>query len=120
MFSRSVLARATMRRLAVPATRSFSRTLSLRLEESQRGTQFNVASDTVPVVTYHDGLRTEHQLHVTPPTEATLASALPAEDLKRRAQALKAELITSLPPTIQRFTVTGRVAVITGYVIYGL
>jgi hypothetical protein len=116
MLTRSIVCHSATRRLAVPATRNFSRKTPFRLEESLHGTQASATAEAVPIVPYHDRLRADHQLYFTPPAEGAPASALPPEDVKRRAQALKTEYITRLTPTLQKFTIAGRVAVITGCV----
>lgn len=66
----------------------------------------------VPVVTYRDGVRTE----LTVPVPNASVVTPPGGDVRKVAYPLEPAMREKLPPTLKRFTLTGRVAVVTGYV----
>lgn len=63
----------------------------------------------VPVVSYHDGERTLSDI------QCYTTVAPYAHDLKRKAEPLKSEILKGLTPTLKKFTLAGKIAVVTGY-----
>ncbi len=71
----------------------------------------NIHAKNVPVVSYHDGERVESEITVhDQPVEP------PGTDVQNLAIALKPEVIRQLTPTMKKFTLEGKIAVITGSV----
>ena len=62
----------------------------------------------IPCISYHDGVRTATDI------TARELSAKSICDVQKSAQALKPELIHHLTPTMKRFTLGGKIAVVTG------
>lgn len=77
---------------------------------------FNSSSKTndpeVPVISYHKGERTEEAVQY----EANKAGPVnpPGADAEKPAIPLKSEILSKLTPTLQRFTLQGKIAVVTG------
>lgn len=63
----------------------------------------------VPVVSYHDGERTTSDIQC----HTTVAPC--AHDLKRKAEPLRSEILDGLTPTLKKFTLAGKIVVVTGY-----
>lgn len=62
----------------------------------------------VPVVSYHHGERTMSEIQCHKPETPC------GHDDKREAHCLKAQVLSSLTPTLKKFTMAGKVAVVTG------
>ncbi|KAF2760441.1 NAD(P)-binding protein [Pseudovirgaria hyperparasitica] len=68
-----------------------------------------VAKDSVPLVTFEQGERKEQMLHVDPqPVTSTV------QDSQTAAQPFDGSVFQNLTPTMAKFTLIGRVAIITG------
>ena len=76
----------------------------------------------MPVVTYatddeHNvAAKDGQQTVLTVDTSKLAMSALPIVDVAKQAFALKKGVVDHLPPTLKKFTLYGKVAVVTGYV----
>lgn len=72
----------------------------------------------VPVATYARGKKpgTEHTT-ISIDESKTLPKAIPNEDSDRKAVAFDGSVMTRLTPTMRNFTLGGKVAVVTGYVL---
>jgi len=66
----------------------------------------------VPVISYRQGERKEEQIHYD--AKASGPVNPPGGDAEKNAIPLKSELIPQLTPTLQKFTLAGKVAVVTG------
>lgn len=111
MFGRTAL-RAASRTVSRPS--SFTPVVSRATFKSS-----TKASDPeVPVISYRKGERSEAKVQyeagssgpVSPPGADEVKSAIP----------LKPEAFQHLTPTLQKFTLNGKIAVVTGYVILAL
>ena len=95
-FSRSVIPREVVSPSAVSANGPGTADMS-------PATQINVTS-------FVDGQRATEQIQVSKPVVVTPAGA----DIQHAASALKPELTAQLTPTMKKFTLHGKVAVVTG------
>jgi len=74
-----------------------------------------IQADKVPVITYTSGEKQEVELSVDPNAETTPGPVSPpGQDVEKRAFGLDRSLIGRLTPTLQKFTLPGKVAVVTG------
>lgn len=101
MTARMVLSRT--RRLASPTYN-----LVLRAGSTRSHTD-NINAKNVPVISYHDGERSESEIMVHDQPMAP-----PGIDVQNLAIALKPEVIRQLTPTMMKFTLQGKIAVVTG------
>lgn len=106
MLARSVL-RATAKRavrqtaiIATPITRSFN-------SSPKKG------EPDVPIVSYQHGHRTEETLALQPSAPSGPVNP-PGKDVPKIAVPLNPEVLPHLTPTLHRFTLPGKVVVITG------
>lgn len=104
-------------RLVIPTTiRAFHPALIRRDPETPGalagtpGTADLVNATEVPVVSYSGGQRTSEQITVQKPVQPA------GKDEHHSASALKREITDKLTPTMKKFTLHGKTAVITGYV----
>lgn len=67
----------------------------------------------VPVVSYHQGERTESAIPYEPKSGPVNP---PGADEVKVAVPLKSEVFSQLTPTLSKFTLPGKVAIVTGYV----
>jgi len=72
------------------------------------GTADMAPATEVPVISYVDGQRSEEQIQVSKPVTPSGA------DVQHAASALKQSLTAQLTPTMKKFTLHGKVAVVTG------
>jgi len=72
-----------------------------------------IEAQEVPVISYHAGERTESEVHVHPVQESEPVTPAGA-DTKKVAFGLNSDIIKQLTPTMKKFTLEGKVAVITG------
>lgn len=122
MASRSLLTRFAARRLLAPVqhTRAFHPAI-VRREAINDGVgaphsdlpSRMVEAQEVPVISYHAGERTESEIPVHPVPESDPVSP-PGADQKKIAFGLNSDIIKQLTPTMKKFTLEGKVAVITG------
>lgn len=68
----------------------------------------------VPVVSYHHGQRFEKEIPVTPRDNDTQTVNPPGADETHAAQALRPSVMKQLTPTMKKFTLEGKIAVVTG------
>jgi len=106
MFARSVL-RTAGRQAFRPATAQ----PSLFRASFKNSSKSN--DPDVPVVSYQDGQRTESALHV-PENGSTGPVAPPGIDTQKTATALKPNAYQHLTPTLSKFTLPNKVAIVTG------
>lgn len=98
------------------ASRAFVRPLksvpriSARLQSS---IPHPVPADYTPVVSYQDGEREVNAI----PRHDPIVVASQGQDSSRPAQAPKQEILDMLTPTLKKFTLTGKTAVVTGSVL---
>lgn len=119
MAARTILPRLTARapsRFLIPSSRSFHRSPLVQnvvsgaeVSEFGPGTRDMSPATQVPVITYNDGQRSVEQITVSQPVTPTGA------DVQHAASALKRELTSQMTPTMKKFTLHGKVAVVTGY-----
>lgn len=81
-----------------------------------------IAETQVPVVTYaagHDD-QTKAEAVLTVDASKSMDSALPIQvhDVAKQASALKQGVADNLTPTLKKFTLQGKVAIVTGYVSF--
>ncbi len=94
----------------------FISTTIVRLEQE------TVAEKEVPVVTYvaddelHAAAKDGQQTVLTVDTSKPSLSASPIMDVVKQAFALEKSIVDHLTPTLKKFTLHGKVAVVTGYV----
>lgn len=130
--ARNIIPRATFRatqRVATPTfIRAFHPAIARRAEDefSVPGVNHIPGSTTSPgspaitpepakkihVVSYTDGQRVTEQIDNKP--AATGPVNPEGEDVEHKAQTLDAETLERLTPTMKKFTLTGKVAVVTG------
>lgn len=109
--------RVTSRLFAPSTTRAFHRSplardtvvSSAHVNAEGPGTQDMKPATEVPVISYSDGQRSVEQIQV----EKTIVSP-PGIDVQSVATALKPELTAKLTPTMKKFTLHNKVAVVTG------
>lgn len=107
-------ARAATRFVTPTTIRAFHPALTRRNAEGPGalagtpGTADLVHATEVPVVSYRDGERTSEQITVQKPVQPA------GNDEHHSASALKRELTDKLTPTMKKFTLHGKTAVITG------
>ena len=102
----------------VPSAVRMSRRIATSVTRQQRET---VAEREVPVVTYaddeHNTAAKDGQLRVlTVDALKTKDNILPIVDVANQAFALKKGVVDQLTPTLKKFTLHGKVAIVTGYV----
>lgn len=107
MFCRSG-ARLLARRSFAPITRPTSARTFTQIQRLRNPEV--VKADAVPVVSFQDGAREEHVLPVSGNEPVTP----PGADEKKAAIPLENSILEKLTPTLKRFTLAGKVAVITG------
>lgn len=111
MFARSTLRVASRRAFqpitaTAPAFRAgFKSTVKANDPETVQEKNINVTS-------YHEGARTEENLPVV--GTGTGPVAPPGGDVQKTAVAMKADLFEQLTPTLKKFTLAGKVAIVTG------
>lgn len=69
---------------------------------------------SINVVSYNKSGQREQETLPVPAAGANEPVNPPGQDIEVAAQPLKAELLEVLPPTMKKFTLCGKVAVITG------
>ena len=87
---------------AVAPLRTFQ-TSTIRKDEANK-------EDSIPVISYEKGQRLEHDIEVD--ESKPVVSAV--QDVEIRAYPLKSRVYETLTPTLQKFCLPGKVAVITG------
>ncbi len=103
----------------VPTAARVSRSIATSMTRPAPET---VAEKEVPVVTYTAGdehntaAKDGHQTVLTVDASKSKDAALPIADVAKQAFALKRGVMGCLTPTLKKFTLHGKVAVITGYV----
>lgn len=108
MFGRTAL-RAATRTVSRPS--SFTPVLSRATFTSS-----TKASDPeVPVISYRKGERSEAKVQYETGSSGPVSP--PGADEVKTAIPLKPEALQHLTPTLQKFTLNGKIAVVTGYVI---
>lgn len=70
----------------------------------------------VPLVTFQGGERVTKSINIEADASAVVTPA--GADAKREAQALDPTVVGALTPTLSKFCVMGKVAVVTGYVLH--
>lgn len=95
---------ATVTPLASRAARTFTTSIVRRDPESVNEKHINVTS-------YKDGARAEEVLPVSEKNEPV---APPGQDIQATAQPLNLDVIPQLTPTVVKFLLPGKVAVVTG------
>ncbi len=97
--------------LTVRSLRGSTRNITITLSRQDPEV---VAEKQVPVVTYvaDDEQQTVLTINTTKPS----ISALPIADVAKQAFALEKGVAERLTPTLKKFTLEGKVAVVTGYV----
>lgn len=113
MITRRLLSRVPVAvRLSHPITTSITR------QEPEK-----VAEREVPVVTYaaddehNTAAKDGQQTVLTVDASKFKDAALPIVDVAKQAFALKKGVVDYLTPTLKKFTLHGKVAVVTGYVL---
>lgn len=110
--SRAARASAFKPSFASVSQRAFlSRTAARRDPESVNEKHINV-------VGYKGGQRTEEDLPVSERSNEPVAP--PGQDIQAVATPLNLDILPQLTPTLRKFTLPGRVAVVTGYVTLSL
>ena len=106
-----MLSRTSMRLLR----RSTSRFKSFSIPKSRANlSNTTIQKDsTIPVVSYRDGQRKEGEVGAT--TESNGPVTPPGSDMQKTAQPLNPSIYSQLTPTLTKFTLRDKVAVITGY-----
>lgn len=102
--SRASYKPATFTPIASRATRTFTSSVARRDPESVSEKHINVTS-------YKDGARAQEVLPVSEKNEPV---APPGQDIQAVAQPLNLDVIPQLTPTVQKFLLPGKVAVVTG------
>ena len=74
-----------------------------------------IAEHEIPVVEYSSGSGEAH--HTILKIDQTKPVSSPIVDVAKRAYALESSLVSKLSPTLAKFTLHGKVALITGYVL---
>lgn len=84
---------------------------------TRQGIEFDNAppKDYTPVVSYHDGERVTSEIQRHTPVASNHGHG---HDLTRPAQPLKPGVIEQLTPTMRKFTLSGKIAVVTGCVVF--
>lgn len=123
MATRSLFTRIAARRLIAPAqsVRAFHPAIVRKDAAAGDGvgaphadlTDKMVEAHEVPVTNYSAGERTTFELPVQPVQESQPVTP-PGTDTKKVAFGLNSEIIKQLTPTMKKFTLEGKVAVITG------
>lgn len=112
MFARTSLRLASRRAFqpitsATPALRAgFKSTVKVNEPES-------VQEKHVHVTSYHEGERTQEVMQVA--QTGTGPVIPPGADAQKQAIPMNPNLLPQLTPTLQKFTLCGKVAVVTGY-----
>lgn len=111
MAARAFVPRLTFasRVISAPSRRAIHSALARRAAGSP-GTADLVNATQVPVISYKDGERTHEQITVTKPEVVTPGGV----DVEHSASALKPEVTAQLTPTMKKFTLHNKIAVITG------
>jgi len=123
MAARSILTRFATKCLVAPAQhsrRAFHPSIIRRDDAGQGiGAPHSdlpnrvIEAQEVPVISYSAGNRTQSEIHVHPVPESDPVSP-PGADTKKVAFGLNSDIIKQLTPTMKKFTLEGKVAVITG------
>ena len=101
----------------VPTAVCFTRSIAISTTRQKE----TVAQKEVPVVTYADdehnaAAKDGQQTVLTVDASKFKDTALPIVDVAKQAFALKKSVFDHLTPTLRKFTLSGKVAVVTGYV----
>ena len=104
MASRSLVSRIVRKQIATPVPRRYVQSTARRLHPELAQTK------KFPVISYHDGERTQSEITVHEPRAASSV----AVDVRREALALLPETLSKLTPTMKKFTLAGKIAVVTG------
>lgn len=110
MLSRQILnaSRVASKRVIAPATQSSVRTF--KTVQSQQNAE-EIKAGKVLTVTYKDGVRQEVEI---PVEQNSGPVAPPGADDKKAAIPLDKSILGQLNPTMSKFTLPGKVAVVTG------
>lgn len=118
MFARSAL-RATARRQLFSSAKPESFSAAAKhiqragFKSTPKGEDAEIVQESeVPVVQYSKGERTQEEIHVTQGGSGPVSS--PVADVEKTAIPLSSKILPQLTPTLARFTLVGKVAVITG------
>lgn len=108
MFARSALRAASRRAIVRPTT------FTPMMPAVRAGFKSSVKHNDpeVPVVSYSGGQRLEEQLQVTGGSSGPVQTEV--VDEQNRAQALDPEVYKHLTPTLAKFTLRDKVAIVTG------
>ena len=102
--------------LGLVSRRAFRRTLiPTTIIQASLSTGIRQLNPLVSVVSHSDGERTQQGLEAKP--EGTGPVMPPGNDLQRTAKPLHASVYSQLSPTLHKFTLQDKVAVVTGQVI---
>ncbi|KAK5125050.1 hypothetical protein LTR85_001241 [Meristemomyces frigidus] len=111
MFARSVLRTATRQSLR-PTTFFTAPAVTAPIQRATFKSSSRDNEPDVPVVSYHEGQRTEETLNV--PKTGTGPVQSPVKDVQKVAIPLNPNVYSQLTPTLAKFTLQGKVAVVTG------
>ena len=100
--------RTASRALTTQSPKKFSATVSRSTTKNE-----NIAEIEVPVVEYSSSSGEAH--HTILKVDQTKPVSSPITDVARKACALEEGLVGKLSPTLNKFTLHGKVALITGY-----
>lgn len=109
MFARSVVRSAG--RCAITATRPVS-AFTPMVSRAAFNHSSKKEDPEVPVISYQDGQRQEQSLFV--PSTSSGPVNPPGQDVEKAAVPLKPSIVPQLTPTLQKFTLLDKVAVVTG------
>lgn len=112
MFARSVLRTAT-RQTIRPTTFFTTPAVTAPVQRATFKSSSRNNEPDVPVVSYHEGQRTEETLNV-PKSSSTGPVSSPVKDAQKVAIPLNPNVYAQLSPTLAKFTLQGKVAVVTG------
>ena len=110
----SMAPRAAARVASRTSTRQLTRTLTATVARSTSKNE-KIAEAEVPVVEYSSGSGEAH--HTILKVDQTKPVSSPIVDVAKKAYALESGLISKLSPTLAKFTLHGKVALITGYLL---
>ncbi|MCJ1387592.1 hypothetical protein MMC18_000435 [Xylographa bjoerkii] len=106
-----VMSRAAARVIGRLPTLHYTRTLSATVARSTTKNE-KIAEVEVPVVEYSSGTGEAH--HTILKIDQTKPVSSPIMDVAKKAYALESGLVSKLSPTLAKFTLHGKVALITG------
>lgn len=112
MFGRTALRVAGRRTAAATRPPAFTPMLSRAAFNSSSKN----SDPEIPVVSYQAGERQETVVQYDTNATGNGPVAPPGADEEKKARPLKPEALKHLTPTLQKFTLLGKVAVVTGYV----